>query len=212
MTAVRSYVAPSPTPPIPTATPSVVVPAQPAGSAFGSVDFRSPVAPGVASSPIAVPQPTATRYITPPTVPPVAPPVAPPSSDVASAEQYTIDLINAHRAASGISPIARDETLMYIARSRVADMVARGYTGHYDPITGASLGANLVRGAGYSRSSENWYGSAKAPPTLVEIAMGFFVTDPPHAHPIFSPDYTVVGVGIAYNGRMWLLVQNFAAP
>lgn len=146
---------------------------------------------------------------------PVAPPLEvapPPSADVAAAEAYTIDLINQQRALAGLGPLLRDEALMGIARSRVADMVARGYTGHYDPVTGASLGANLTYAAGFSRASENWYGSIQGPPRIAEIAMGWFMTDPPHYRSILSPDFTVVGVGIAYNGRLWLLVQNFATP
>jgi uncharacterized protein YkwD len=163
--------------------------------------------------PTAAPPPAATP------VPPirVAPPPAADAAcaapcEVAAAEQYTIDLINARRAAAGVPPLARDETLMGIARARVADMVARGYTGHNDPLTGERLARSLMRAAGYTSSylGENWYGSISGPPALVEIAMGWFMTDPPHANNILSPHYVVVGVGIAFNGRQWLLVQNFA--
>ena len=44
----------------------------------------------------------------------------------ATNEQYTIDLINLRRGEAGLGPLARNETLMAIARGRVADMVARG--------------------------------------------------------------------------------------
>ena len=33
---------------------------------------------------------------------------------------------------------------------------------------------------------------------------------PPHARNILSPYYAYVGVGLAFNGRQWLIVQNFA--
>ncbi len=153
--------------------------------------------------PVAPPAPTA--------VPPVAL-APPPAADVASAEQYTIDLINAQRAARGATPLARDETLMGIARARVADMVTRGYTGHNDPATGEALGRALMRAAGYTSTylGENWYGAISAPPGIVEIAMNWFMTDLPHARNILNPNYAVVGVGIAFNGRQWLLVQDFA--
>jgi len=103
---------------------------------------------------------------------------------------------------------------MGIARARVADMVTRGYTGHNDPVTGESLGRALMRAAGYTSTylGENWYGSISAPPGIVEIAMNWFMTDPPHARNILSPNYVSVGVGIAFNGRQWLLVQDFAGP
>jgi uncharacterized protein YkwD len=140
---------------------------------------------------------------------PVAPP---PPEDTAAAEQYTIDLINAERVAAGVAPLLRDETLVGIARARVADMVARGYTGHDDPVTGEQLARNMIRAAGYASSylGENWYGSIQAPPGLVDTVMAWFMTDPPHAQNILSPNYAGVGVGIAFNGQQWLLVQDFA--
>jgi uncharacterized protein YkwD len=137
---------------------------------------------------------------------------APQSADAAAAEHYTIELINAQRAGHGLPPLARDETLMGVARGRVADMVARGYTGHYDPVTGVSLGRSMIRAAGFTSTyiGENWYGSINGPPAIAEIAMNWFMTDPPHYRNILNPNYTRVGVGIAFNGRQWLLVQSFA--
>jgi uncharacterized protein YkwD len=131
---------------------------------------------------------------------------------VAAAEQYMIDLINQQRSAAGVAPLARDEALMAVARGRVADMVARGYTGHHDPVTGVSLGPVNIRAAGFTSpyAGENWYGTIRPPPANVDVAMSWFMTDPPHARNILSPNYVYVGVGIAYNGRQWLLIQNFA--
>jgi len=138
-----------------------------------------------------------------------APP--PVSGDVAGAEQYTIDLINLRRSEAGLGPLARNETLMAIARGRVADMVARGYTGHNDPVTGVALGPVIMQAAGFGTFvGENWYGTIKGPPAIAEVAMGWFMTDPPHYRNILSGNYLSVGVGIAYNGRQWLLVQDFA--
>jgi uncharacterized protein YkwD len=148
-----------------------------------------------------------------PPAPTAVPPVQvapPPSADVAAAEQYCIDLINVQRANAGLAPLARDETVMGIARARVADMVARGYTGHNDPVTGVSLGPAMLSAAGFGRAGENWYGSVNGPPVIVDVAMGWFMTDPPHYRNILSTGYAYVGVGIAYNGRQWLLIQNFA--
>lgn len=150
-----------------------------------------------------------------PTRPPAPTPIRvapPPSADVAAAEQYCVDLINAERANAGLSALSADAALMNVARARVADMVARGYTGHYDPVTGESLGHSLVTAAGYQVAGENWYGTLSGPPSIVDIAMGWFMTDPPHYRNILSTRYTGVGVGIAFNGQQWLLVQNFGAP
>ncbi|MEO6624587.1 MAG: CAP domain-containing protein, partial [Burkholderiaceae bacterium] len=146
----------------------------------------------------------------PPTEAPIAAVPPPVSGDVAAAEQYTIDLINLRRSERGLGPLARNETLMAIARGRVADMVARGYTGHNDPVTGESLGSAQISAAGFSWGGENWFGSGSSPTGIAERAMAWFMTDPPHYQNILSTRYSWVGVGIAFNGRTWLLVQNFA--
>ncbi len=166
-----------------------------------------------------VPAPTATRppavamaraNPAPTAVPPVS--VAPPvSGDVAAAEQYTVVLINAQRAVRGLALLAANPTLMSIANARVADMVARGYTGHNDPATGVALGPAQMRAAGFAGLvGENWYGTRLGPPANAEVAMKWFMTDPPHYQNILNPRYDGVGVGIAYNGQQWLLVQDFA--
>ncbi len=178
-------------------------------------------------NPTSIPAPTDVPLAAvslPPTdtaIPPVAP-ALPPSADaacaplcgVAAAEQYTVDLINAQRAAAGVPLLLRDETLMGIARARVADMVARGYTGHDDPVTGEHLARRMMRAAGYTSSylGENWYGSIYSPPAIVDTAMAWFMTDAPHANNILSPNFVGVGAGIAFNGQQWLLVQDFAGP
>lgn len=165
------------------------------------------VAPPTLAPPATAPPTAAPPTAAPPTALSVAPP---PSADVAAAEQYCIDLVNARRAENGLPPLAREEALMGIARARVADMVARGYTGHNDPVTGEALGRSLVLAAGYRWAGENWYGSVSGPVAIVERAMAWFMTDPAHYRNILSPTFDAVGIGIAYNGRQWLLVQNFA--
>jgi uncharacterized protein YkwD len=221
---VPPHGAPStPTTVSPAASPTLVT-AHAAASA--TTASPTPALIVVADVPL-VPAPTAT---TPPVVvsaarpnptsaPPVdvarpvsTPPVSTPqvSSDVAAAELYTVDLINAQRAALGLATLAADPTLMGIANSRVADMVARGYTGHNDPTTGVALGPALMKAAGYGPVGENWFGSRLGPPTIADVAMKWFMTDAPHYQNILNPRYNGVGVGIAFNGQQWLLVQDFA--
>lgn len=159
----------------------------------------------VRPSPVA---PTA-NVITPPLETVVA---APSSADVAAAELYLVELVNARRQAAGLAPLIADPTLMSVARARAADMVARNYTGHYDPVTGASLARQAMRAAGFTGSylGENWYGSSLALPQAVDAAMNWFMSDAPHRANILNPNYVFLGVGLAHNGRLWLIVQNFA--
>lgn len=202
----------SPTPALPLRAPTITVPpasqvALPTPTPEVAVETRTmaEVAPVSVAGVSAETLPTETAG------PPVVV-VPPPSEDVAAAEQYCIDWINSERAAAGVALLVRDETLMGIARARVADMIARGYTGHDDPVTGEALGQVMMRAAGYTSNylGENWYGTINAPPTIVEVAMTWFMSDPPHARNILSPNYSGVGVGIGFNGQQWLLVQNFA--
>jgi uncharacterized protein YkwD len=167
---------------------------------------KPPVAVAVAGTNAAAP-PTAVR---PTALPPVV--VAPPlSSDVAAAEQYAVDLINAQRTAAGVAPLTGNATLMNIANGRVADMVARGYTGHNDPVSGVALGPAQMRAAGFGGLvGENWYGSRLGPPAIADVAMKWFMTDRPHYQNILNPLYDGVGVGIAFNGQQWLFIQDFA--
>jgi uncharacterized protein YkwD len=189
-------------------TPALIVVAN-----VGLVPAPTATKPPVVVS-VARPKPTAAaRVDVPPPAPTAVPPaaLAPPlSADVAAAEQYTVDLINVQRAALGLAPLSADATLMGIANSRVADMVARGYTGHNDPTTGVALGPALMKAAGFGLVGENWYGSRLGPPTIADVAMRWFMTDAPHYQNILNPRYSGVGVGIAYNGQQWLLVQDFA--
>ena len=154
---------PEPGPEGPRSVATGIVPTESATGIASAIPTVAPSPTEVALAalvvkPTLVPAPTdvpATAVILPPTdiaqhpfgttVPPVA--VAPPFADAPAAEQYAIDLINAQRAAAGVPPLNRDETLMTIARARVADMVARGYTGHNDPVTGERLGRAMMRAA-----------------------------------------------------------------
>ncbi len=40
--------------------------------------------------------------------------------------------------------------------------------------------------------------------------MNWFMSDAAHRDNILHPSYAYIGVGIAYNGQLWLMVQNFA--
>lgn len=228
-------------PPVPTITPTLrpvqvevsaeISPTLPPATALPtwiptatSAATRTPLPPSPSPTRPAAATPTAPSALTPtappsPTTAPTAtsgPALALPAGvtaqDVAAAEQQAIDLTNAQRVAKSLPPVARDETLMGIARARVADMVARNYTGHYDPVTGVGLGKAMMHAAGYSSGflAETWYGWPKGPAEAVTVAMNYFMGDPPHTDVILGANFVGVGVGLAWNGKEWLLVQDFA--
>lgn len=146
----------------------------------------------------------------PPTQPTAA--AVQPPSDVSGAEQAVIELTNSYRAQNGLAPLTRDEGIMSIARSRSADMVARGYFGHTDPITGAPLAKPQVIALGYGRAGENIYWSGAPLANFPSQAVNWFLGDPPHRANILGSGYTAIGVGIVWNGLGWTLTQNFGGP
>ena len=227
---------PTATPPLPTPIPYLTptplgdpaldaaaggVPAQPLVVATSPPNVVQPTVPpalptatDVVSNGAAPTDAAALPITDTPSAPPTAAPPAgpPPAGDAAAAEVYMVDLINQQRAAAGVAPLVMDPLLMSVARGRVDDMVTRGYTGHNDPATGEALGPKMIHAAGFTSTfvGENWSGTINPPPTNVEVAMNWFMTDPPHYRNILSPYYAYVGVGLAFNGRQWLIVQNFA--
>jgi uncharacterized protein YkwD len=187
-----------------------------AGTATLSPADLPPASASAEAAALAVIQPTAVPASGRPsaTLQPPAPTAAPvqPVADVASAEQAVIDLSNAYRAANGLPPLRRDEAVMAIARGRSADMVARDYFGHTDPITGVHLAKAQVLALGYGRAGENIYWGGTALAEFPAQAVNWFIGDAPHRDNILGSGYTIIGVGIAWNGRGWALTQNFGGP
>lgn len=188
----RDIYSPTPLPtatpmPAPTLTPSAAAPA----SAAPTLPASSPTSAPIVSAPALVP-------------------IVQPVADVASAEQAVIDLTNARRSQFGLPPLARSETIMEIARARSADMVARNYFGHDDPMTGAHIAREAVTASGYGRAGENIYWSGRgALSDFPAQAVQWFMDDPPHRANILNSGYTAIGVGIAWNGVGWVLTQDF---
>jgi len=164
-------------------------------------------APVIATSRVIVPAPaTASPRQLQPTAIAIAP-----STDVASAESNVILLINANRSTQGTPPLARSESIMQVARARSADMVARGYFSHNDPISGASLGKARVLAAGFDNAGENIFWSGQW--SLADFpngAVSWFMNSATHRANILSSGYTHVGAGIVWNGLGWVLTIIFA--
>jgi uncharacterized protein YkwD len=209
-TETETAVPPTDTPAPATATSVVVAPTQPPAR---PTNKPAPLIAQPTSAPIVQAQVTAAVVVDPPTQAP-APTAIPvqPAGDAASAEQAIIDLTNNYRAQSGLPPLARDENMMSIARGRSADMVNRGYFGHYDPVTGQSLGKPLILALGYNRAGENIYWSGKPLSDLPANSVGWFMGDAPHRANILNTAYTVLGVGVVWNGLGWTLTQDFGGP
>lgn len=189
--------------PTPEATAtSLVTLAPPAPSATNAPPptlIPSPAEPGASSPQPPTPQPQ------------IAAPAPPGDPSVAGAEQNVIDQVNYQRAVVGLPPYTRDETLMQIARARVADMVARGYFGHADPVTGENLARSQAQHAGFTRAGENILRSGGPLADLPANAVAWFMGDAPHRDNLLHPAYTSIGAGIAADGAYWILSLCFGA-
>ena len=128
-------------------------------------------------------------------------------------EEQLLSLVNADRAAYGLSALEVDPSLAAIARWRSEDMATRGYFSH-------DIGGYLVfqvlrdHGIAYRTAGENLAyhypherGGLGASPYTAEDAL---MRSPGHRANILRADYTHVGVGVAQapDGR-YLFTQLF---
>ena len=124
----------------------------------------------------------------------------------ATAEQTALGLINQSRAQNGVPPVAMDEALRQIARSRARDMSVRGYFSHITP-EGLSV-FDLLRAAGISFevAAENiGYGvSYGSPIDVVRADHGTMMAETPpedgHRKNILDGSLHKVGIGV-YTGK-----------
>ena len=104
-----------------------------------------------------------------------------------------------------------DPVLLFVARARANDMIARGFYSHFDPVTGeraakamlARLGVNMI-------ASENFYSNRPYNDGFVQRAMTWFMGDPPHRNNIMLPQWNRAGVGVASSaGGIAVITQEF---
>lgn len=188
--------APATAAPLPTATP---IPQ--------AVAAAAPVVPAdTPSTPVDVPAPTDV-----PVVATVAPPLLP--ADVAGFPAEIFRLINAERAAFGLTPLAWNVTLARAAQLHADDCYARGWCGHTGS-DGSTMKERIIR-QGYDpvRWSEcwAWYGT---PEMAVAMWMDEVPPNDPHRRTILSTWLTEVGVGVvpAAEGRGYYFIADFGTP
>lgn len=131
--------------------------------------------------------------------------------DADDAEGWAFGLLNADRAAAGLSPLAWDGRLAAIARRHSEDMRDHGFFAHQSPRTG--LPTDRLQSAGYRapRFAENIAHNS----TLHEAEQGL-LHSLGHRKNILTREMDRVGVGIAAQGqgraRRWWVTQLFAKP
>jgi uncharacterized protein YkwD len=111
-----------------------------------------------------------------------------------------LDKINEVRAEHGLRPVAFDAHLARAAKTHSSDMVARDYFLHESGPGGEGFDRRIGRfwhPAGNVSMGEilAWGSGTYASPAA---AVRQWLNSPPHRAILLSPNYTLVGIGVAY--------------
>ncbi|MDI9633595.1 MAG: CAP domain-containing protein [Methanolinea sp.] len=187
-------------------------------------DGKSPVPP-------TLPPPGTTARTPPRTPSPVPPPRVDTPADTAKIEQEIYRLANAERAKAGLPALAWDGRLAEVAREHSRDMAAGGYFSHTNPrgegpderaarhgyptrkpLPGGAYMVGIGENIGKMPTGKV-LGIGYVPPDAGSIARAqvqSWMASPGHRANILDPDYTVTGVGVAYDGSLYYVsTQDF---
>ena len=136
---------------------------------------------------------------------------APPASE-REAELRLLHLVNRDRQRSGLGPLTESPELAALARTHAADMRDHAFFAHVSPRAGSLAERARAAGIRYRRLAENI-----AVDRDVDAAETALLHSPGHRLNLLSPDFTQVGVGVAFerNGggeRRVFVTQSFALP
>lgn len=123
----------------------------------------------------------------------------------AEAEQSIFEQINAERTAAGLAPLALDPALTEVARLRAADMLARGYLSHYDPVTGERADWPLEAQYGLPLGGELIYWTTASPEQAAARAVPWWMGSEGHRAGLMG-EYGRGGVGLGVTGGKTIVV------
>lgn len=131
------------------------------------------------------------------------------SANLSVYEQQVLALLNNIRVANGLSPLAPNQSLTDISRTRSADMLDRGYFSHYTP-EGTNI-FNILRanGISYKNAGENLGQSMPASAGSPEAFFNAWMNSSAHAANILKPQYARIGIGLAENNGRRVVTTVF---
>ena len=152
----------------------------------------------------------------PPTDPPPPPP--PPSGNCTSIGMNgfataLFNAINYERTSRGISALAANGCVTYVAQSRSEDMAANNYFSHTSPSGATAFSLLDANNVGYGWAGENLARNNYPDNESVGVAIRDLMNSPGHRDNILSTNYTMIGVGFANDGTgMKYFTMVFIGP
>ena len=225
---VFTHVTPTPSPtqtPTPTFTPTATsTPSSTATPTATPTETPTPsitptptqtLTPTATPTPSSTPTPTATPTETPTPTPVPASGLS--QSELESAREYALALINQARTAAGLNEVTLDDNSA--AQSHAEDMRTNCFLSHWGT-DGLKPYMRYTLTDGEQYSAENAHGSIYCPPdpdryrqqTITERldqAMDGLMTSPGHRRNILNPYHRKVNIGIAVNHPNFWFVQLF---
>ncbi|HHU91472.1 MAG TPA: SH3 domain-containing protein [Clostridiaceae bacterium] len=134
-----------------------------------------------------------------------APPTDQQEGELSQDEKKLLDLINAERAKSNLSPLIADPELMKVARIKANDMTKNNYFSHYSPTYGSPFDMMRQHGITFKAAAENIAGNS-----TVEGAVSSWMKSEGHRSNIMNSNYNYTGIGISKSNKYgYVFVQMF---
>lgn len=119
--------------------------------------------------------------------------LVPNMTDVKTAENEVIRLVNIERSKAGLAPLKAHWELSRVARYKSQDMINKGYFSHISPTYGSPFYMMENFGLRFTSGGEN---IAKGQQTPQQV-MSAWMNSPGHRSNILSPNFSHIGVGLA---------------
>lgn len=119
--------------------------------------------------------------------------------------------VNLAREQEGGSPLEPKADLVDIAARRGADMIARDYFDHVDPLAGTVEAERLMRAQGYTGlMGEVLFASTVELDRLPDAALSAWLDSEENRSTLLEAQYRYTGAAVVKGDRWWYVVQVFA--
>lgn len=174
------------------------------GCVFGAYLKNSAEVNKTSTSKTDVPAPSKPPASASPT-PAATPSTEQPGAGLSQDEKKLLDLINAERVKSNLSPLIADPELMKVARIKADDMTKNNYFSHYSPTYGSPFDMMRQFGITFKAAAENIAGNS-----TVEGAVSSWMKSEGHRSNIMNSNYNYTGIGISKSNKYGnVFVQMF---